>query len=108
MSTTPQPHPVLNSEQECSSPMADVQAQPNSQSTEDEALYMYAKYLIKRQSILIVRTLFEHTKRQYARACNRILRQGQHQQDAPEKPQVNGVHWKYFVKSESIVHWSIR
>lgn len=34
--------------------------------------------------------LFEHTQRQYARACNRIIREGQIQQDA-EKPEVNGV-----------------
>ena len=34
--------------------------------------------------------LFEHTQRQYARACNRIIRQGQLQQDA-EKQEANGV-----------------
>jgi hypothetical protein len=36
------------------------------------------------------RMLFEHTQRQYARACNRIIRQGQLQQDG-EKNEPNGV-----------------
>jgi hypothetical protein len=35
------------------------------------------------------RMLFEHTQRQYARACNRIIRQGQ--QGSHENQEVNGI-----------------
>ena len=42
--------------------------------------------------ILNVRMLFEHTQRQYARVCSRIIRQDQFQQDG-EKKETNGVQW---------------
>ena len=37
------------------------------------------------------RMLFEHTQRQYARACNRIIRQGQQSQDNSTSQELPGV-----------------
>jgi len=57
----------------------------------DHARYMYAKY-VSHFGLSDSRMLFEHTQRQYARACNRIMRQGQAQQQESEKQQLsNGV-----------------
>jgi hypothetical protein len=60
-------------------------------SDEDQARYLYAKYFPLPSSDLTCRMLFEHTQRQYARACNRIIRQGQMQQEnETPAPEVNG------------------
>lgn len=60
------------------------------ESAEDQARYMYAKYS-PLFLYLTIRMLFEHTQRQYARACNRIIRQGQNHQESNDKQQPNGV-----------------
>jgi hypothetical protein len=93
MSATSQSHPVQNTERRYNSLMAGVvQSHPNSYTSENQARRMYAKYTIDPWPvILIIRTLFEHTRRQYARMCNRLIRQGQFQQQDPEKQQPNGV-----------------
>jgi hypothetical protein len=57
------------------------------ESAEDQARYLYAKYFLLFW-YLTFRMLFEHTQRQYARACNRIIRQGQ---ESNEKQHTNGV-----------------
>lgn len=93
MSATAQSQTSMHNERDFSSPMGDLVDGEGHQvqyTREDQARYLYAKYVIVVFWKLISRMLFEHTQRQYARACNRIIRQGQMQQEN-EKPEVNGV-----------------
>ena len=91
MSATTQPQHVLHRDREYNLPMATgVERHPRG--SEDHARYMYAKYLTFLRAYLTSRMLFEHTQRQYARSCNRILRHGQVQQEMEKQQnQPNGV-----------------
>lgn len=94
MSATAHSQPAIHTDRDFSAPMSDFVNGEGHQvqyhTHEDQARYLYAKYLTSSLSDLILRMLFEHTQRQYARACNRIIRQGQRQPES-EKPEVNGV-----------------